>query len=162
MASRLPNPRLTKINRSYTVEEVASLYGVHRNTVRQWIKQGLSVCDDRRPLLILGTELRAFLARKRTQNKRPCKPGEIYCLPCRAPQMPALGMAEYQPLTPASGNLIGLCPACERLIYRRVAFANLNAVKGNLIIADQKQKAPEGGAIEGIEASATSEKTGFA
>jgi excisionase family DNA binding protein len=132
MAQRLPNPRRAKIHRSYTVEEVARLYGVHRNTVRQWIKQGLPVCDDRRPTLILGAALAEFLARKRRQNKRPCKPGEVYCVRCRSPQTPALGMADYQPLTATSGNLVGLCPSCGGMIYRRVSFAQLEIAKGNL------------------------------
>lgn len=114
------------------MEDVASLFGIHRNTVRQWIKQGLPLCDRQRPLLILGSELIAFLTAKRTRNKRPCKPGEVYCLPCRSPQIPALGMAEYRPLTATGGNLIGLCPACERLMYRRVTLAKLGEVKGNL------------------------------
>ena len=72
MPTRLPNPRRAKIHRSYTVEEVARLYSLHRNTVRQWIKNGLAVCDEQRPALILGSELRAHLVRKRTANKRPC------------------------------------------------------------------------------------------
>ena len=132
MAQRLPNPRRAKIHRSYTVEEVALLYGVHRNTVRQWIKQGLPVCDDRRPVLILGGELAAFLTRKRASNKRPCKAGEIYCVRCRAPQSPALGMADYEPLTATGGNLIGLCPQCGGMMYRRVNRARLAVVAGNL------------------------------
>jgi len=132
VAQRLPNPRLAKIHRSYTVEEVAQLYGVHRNTVRQWIKQGLPVCDDRRPVLILGRELAAFLIRKRTRNKQPCKSGEIYCVRCRVPQSPALGMADYEPLTATGGNLIGLCPKCAGMMYRRVNRARLAAVAGNL------------------------------
>lgn len=132
MAQRLPNPRRAKIHRNYTVEEVAGLYGVHRNTVRQWIKQGLPICDDQRPMLILGSELAAFLTRKRTRNKQPCKPGEVYCVRCRVPQPPALGMADYQPLTAVSGNLVGLCPRCGGLIYRRVSLARLAVVKGNL------------------------------
>lgn len=132
MAQRLPNPRLAKMHRSYTVEEVAQLYGVHRNTVRQWIKQGLSVCDDRRPVLILGGELATFLTRKRASNKRPCKPGEIYCVRCRTPQSPALGMADYEPLTATGGNLIGLCPKCNGMMYRRVSGAHLATVAGNL------------------------------
>lgn len=132
MSQRLPNPRLAKIHRSYTVEEVAQLYRVHRNTVRQWIKQGLSVCDDRRPVLILGSELAAFLTLKRSRNKQPCKNGEIYCVRCRAPQSPALGMADYEPLTASGGNLSGLCPTCNGMMYRRVSRPLLAAVAGNL------------------------------
>ena len=132
MAQRLPNPRRAKIHRSYTVEEVAQLYGIHRNTVRQWIKQGLPLCDDRRPVLILGSELATFLTRKRTRNKQPCKTGEIYCVRCRTPQSPALGMADYEPLTTTGGNLIGLCPTCGGMMYRRVSRARLAAVAGIL------------------------------
>lgn len=132
MAQRLPNPRRAKVHRSYTVEEVAQLYGVHRNTVRQWIKHGLPVCDDRRPVLILGGQLAAFLTQKRASNKRPCKAGEIYCVRCRAPQLPALGMADYEPLTATRGSLIGLCPRCGGTMYRRVNRAQLAEVVGNL------------------------------
>lgn len=132
MANRLQNPRKAKIHRNYTVDEVARLYDVHRNTVRHWIAQGLAVCDDRRPTLILGAALAEFLSRKRAKHKRPCGSGQIYCVGCRAPQRPAEGMADYKPLTATSGNLIGLCPQCESMIFRRVNFAKLNDVKGDL------------------------------
>lgn len=132
MARRRSNPRLAKIHRTYTVEEAARLYGVHRNTVRQWIKQGLSTCDQHRPLLILGSDLGRFLRAKTTANKRPCKPGQAYCVKCREPRTPALGMADYQAITPGSGNLVGLCPDCGTLMYRRVNLAKLLAVQGSL------------------------------
>ena len=54
------NHRLVKTHRTYTVEEIASLFHVHRNTVREWVRRGLPTCDDRRPMLILGAELAAF------------------------------------------------------------------------------------------------------
>ncbi|MGQ0677392.1 MAG: helix-turn-helix domain-containing protein [Rhodospirillales bacterium] len=132
MAQRRPNPRRAKIHRSYTVEEAARLYGAHRNTVRNWIRQGLPVCDDRRPLLILGSDLAIFLTRKRIQNKRPCGPGEVYCVRCRVPQSPALGMADYEPLTATSGNLTGVCPQCGGMIYRCVSLARLALASGKL------------------------------
>ncbi len=37
MGKRLPNPRLAKIHRSYTVEETANQFGIHKNTVGNWI-----------------------------------------------------------------------------------------------------------------------------
>ena len=135
MSKRHPNPRLAKIHRSYSVDEIARLYGVHRNTVRDWIKRGLATSDNRRPLLVLGCDLVAFLQAKRVKNKRTCRPGEIYCVRCREPRAPAGAMADYVAVTPTQGNLVGLCPVCEALMYRRVNAAKLGLVKGQLDVA---------------------------
>src|SRR5688572_18438961 len=99
MGTRHPNPRLAKIHRNYTVEEIANLFGVHRNTVREWIKRGLPTSDKRRPLLVLGRDLATFLRERRVRNKRTCRPGEMYCVRCRTPKAPAGDMAEYKPAT---------------------------------------------------------------
>lgn len=134
MRKRRPNPRLVKIHRSYTVEEVGRLFGTHKNTVRAWVRAGLPTCDSNRPMLILGRELVAFLKARRTKNKRPCQPGEIYCVRCRAPKRPAGDMADYQPLTASLGNLTGICPDCQGMIYRRASVAKLAHVQGKLDI----------------------------
>ena len=134
MPKRRPNPRLVKIHRSYTVEETAKLYGVHKNTVREWIKQGLSTSDDRRPALILGRELATFLQARRTKNKQTCQPGEIYCVKCRAPKKPAADMVEYKPVTEKLGNLVALCPDCNSIMNRRVSVAKLELIRGQMDI----------------------------
>ncbi|MBI5716621.1 MAG: helix-turn-helix domain-containing protein [Burkholderiales bacterium] len=132
MRKRHPNHRLAKIHRNYTVDEVAGLFGIHKNTVREWVKRGLPTSDDRRPMLILGSELVTFLRAKREKNKRTCKPGEIYCVRCRAPKSPAGQMADYMPLTQTQGNLVGICPDCETMIFRRASLAKLALVRGKL------------------------------
>lgn len=134
MGKRLPNPQLPKIHRNYTVEETASLLSVHKNTVRRWIKQGLPVIDEKHPMLIQGMDLLAFLQARRTKNKRPCKPGEMYCLRCRAPKPPALNMAEYQPKTEKLGNLFGICPDCGTGMNRNVNPTKLEQVQGQMEI----------------------------
>ena len=69
MPGRFPNHRRVKIHRNYTVDEAARILDVHKNTVRQWLKNGLPAIDDRRPLLILGSELSAYLKKRRANNK---------------------------------------------------------------------------------------------
>ena len=70
-----------KVHRIYSVEEIARLFGLHKNAVRKnWIKQGLSVIDDRRPMLILGRDLSRFVIKRRQKPKQTCGPGRIYCI----------------------------------------------------------------------------------
>ncbi|HLE64362.1 MAG: hypothetical protein A3F74_05910 [Betaproteobacteria bacterium RIFCSPLOWO2_12_FULL_62_58] len=134
MGTRHPNPRLAKIHRSYTVEEVASRFRVHRNTVRDWVKRGLPTNDDKRPMLILGRDLSAFLQARRAKNKRPCQPGEIYCVRCRAPKAPAGDMADYQPVTGTLGNLIAICPDCGAIMNQRTSLAKMERFRALLDI----------------------------
>ena len=108
MGSRRPNFRLVKTHRNYSVEDISRLLGVHKNTVRNWLKEGLAPIDDRRPLLVLGHELARFLQERRQKAKQACGPGRIYCVACRMPKVPALNMAEYVPGGQPARHLSGL------------------------------------------------------
>jgi hypothetical protein len=132
MGARHPNPRLVKIHRNYSVEEVSRLFKIHKNTVRSWFRQGLQPIDRLRPTVILGLELRRFLTDRRARGKQSCGPGRIYCLPCRAPKVPAGNVAECVATTDTAGTLCGICPDCDRMIYRRVNPRKLSAVRGDL------------------------------
>lgn len=134
MAARYPNPRLVKIHRNYTVEEVAALLGKHKNTVRDWIRQGLPAITEKKPALILGPDLRKFLEVKRSASKQPCKPGEMYCFRCRVPKMPYGNMADYVPRTAILGKLIGLCPDCDTRMHQRASFAKVERLRSILDI----------------------------
>jgi RNase P subunit RPR2 len=123
-----------KIHRNYSVEETARLFGLHKNTVRNWLKQGLPAIDDRRPILVLGRELSRFLYERRQKAKQSCGPGRIFCIACRAPKIPAGKMADCTVTSPMSGTLCGICPDCGRIIYRRVNLAKVDAVRGDLEI----------------------------
>ena len=125
MAIRLQNPRLAKKNRSYKVDEIAELYGTHKNTVLNWIKRGLPTSDNKRPLMILGPDLNAFHAKRREINKHPCKLNELFCMKCKIPKVPIFGMVEYKPVNEKTGSIIGICPACETLMYRRISIAKI-------------------------------------
>jgi len=123
------NPNKAKINRNYTVEEIANLYPVHKNTVRAWVKSGLPVCDNQKPMLILGADLREFLKSKNKKHKQKCKPHEMYCLRCKSPQKPAENMIDYEPISKTTGRLIGICSCCECVINKYISLANYTKIQ---------------------------------
>jgi hypothetical protein len=131
---RRHNPNLAKIHRRYTVEEAASVYDVAKGTVRAWIKAGLPVLDDKRPMLIPGSDLAAFHQARRTKNKQKCKPGEMYCVKCHAPKIPDGNMVDYEAVNEKIGNLVAICPTCYSTMNRCVSLAKLELVRGNMDI----------------------------
>jgi len=120
--------RKVKLHRSYTVDELARTIGVAKGTVRRWLKTGLPHLSDQKPALILGREALAYRATKKPK-KQKCKPGELYCVKCRAPRTPFENMVELMPLKSGAINLRGLCPICATLMHRRAAFAHLDRIK---------------------------------
>lgn len=128
MPTRRVNPNRVKLHRSYSVEELARCLDVHKNTVRHWQGKGLEPIDASRPLLFQGATVRAFLANRNSSRKRPCPPGTFYCLRCRAPRSPALGMVDFIPMRPGTGNLRALCECCEVTMHRRVREADISKI----------------------------------
>lgn len=132
MAKRFHNPRLAKTNRSYEVNEIASLYAVDKNTVRNWIKGGLETCDCQRPMLVLGKALNAFHTNRRNQIKQKCKDNEMYCFRCRKPQVPINGLIELKQDNKKTANLIGVCSSCETMMYRRISLSKAKVFSASM------------------------------
>jgi len=129
--------RALKIHRSYDVSELAELLGVHKNTIREWQRCGLSPVDERRPFLFTGAAVIAFLKKRHMSRKSPCPPGTIYCLRCRAPKPPALGMVDVIPINSVTGNATGLCACCEATMYRRVNMKRVMQIFPNCAVKIQ-------------------------
>jgi len=135
MASRRHSPRRAKSHFSYTISQAADLYGVHRQTVRHWLTNGLQPNKGGRPVLIHGTELNRFHDSRRAAGKHPCGPGELYCLGCRAPRRPAGGIADFTPGAGSRGTVTGICPNCERMMSQRVNASRLAILRAELDVA---------------------------
>ncbi len=128
MARHRFDRRKIKQHHNYTVDEAARAIGAAKGTVRRWLKDGLPALCDRKPFLILGEDLIAYMAGK-ARPKRTCPPGTCYCVKCREVREPAGGMADFVLVNAKSGNLRALCPACDRLMHRRMSFSQLEAIR---------------------------------
>lgn len=122
---RRPSVQRVKQGVTYEVAEAAKLLDVHRNTVRRWLKEGLQAIDDRRPLLIHGADLKAFLAERRKQRRQTCRLGEFYCFRCRAPRPPWGKTADLSYRNEKIARLASLCSVCETPMHRTVRCADL-------------------------------------
>ena len=131
---RHPNHRRVKLHLSYTTPEAARCLGVHNHTVRLWLKAGLVAIDNRRPVLILGRDLIAFLRQRKARTQCSCKPGEIYCLRCHVARRPAGDVVRYESIRGDLGRLVGRCSACGGPLYRGVSRLKLEQVRGNLAV----------------------------
>jgi excisionase family DNA binding protein len=130
--SRRPSWRSVKIHRNYTVDEASRLTGYAKGTIRRWIRSdSLPAIDDRKPVLILGTDLHAYFS-VRARSGPKLQPDECYCLKCRAPRRPALGMVDYVPLTANTGNLTAICEVCSTLMHKAISLSSIGALSGVL------------------------------
>ena len=134
MARKRLNPRLAKMHRCYAIDEIATLYSLHPNTIRHWLKAGLTAIDDAHPILVKGDELRRFIEEKRAATKQPCPPGTLFCFRCRAPRAVALGMADFLEQQNAPGILQALCTVCGTLMYRRARRDAIAALLPSVIV----------------------------
>lgn len=63
-------------------------------------------------------ELRQFHEARRKRRRRPCGPGQLFCMRCRAPRGPALGLVEFQPKSAKTINAVAFCEWCEAPMNR--------------------------------------------
>ncbi len=147
MGARRINPNFFKLNRSYTRGEIAKRANVHKNTVRNWMRNGLEAIAGKRPLLFAGSIIRAFLQQRNAKQRCRCEPGEFYCFGCRTARTPAAGSLECHSLGPKSGMLRATCQSCGTAMYRRVTLAEANAVARRLPanFAQPQQRLEESG-----------------
>lgn len=133
-----PNHRAVKTHRNYTVEEAARVTGCAKGTIRRWVSSGqLPAMVDQRPYLILGADLRACLNRRRPQQAK-LRPHECFCLKCKAPRGPALGMIEFRPLSSTTGNLKALCERCLTVMHKAISRATLTALAMSFDVTEQQ------------------------
>ena len=140
MSSR-KNPNSIKIHRSYTVIEVSEALGVHPKTVRNWIRLGLPVVDEKRPLLIRGVDLKIYLKMKRKTYMHRCEAHEMYCFKCKQPNNPSIESLQFIAKPAGMAQMKGRCSECGCKANKYVSWRDVNQIwlelGGKLPIAEK-------------------------
>src|SRR5690606_17853209 len=103
--------------------------GVAKVTVRRWLASGaLPDVSDRKPALIRGIDLIAFLKGRKPPRQR-CRPDQLYCFRCRVPREPAFGEVEILSRNATGGNMRALCSTCTAVMHKRVRLASFDTLR---------------------------------
>jgi len=71
---------------AYDVDDICTTFadlGLHPQTVRKWIKNGLKTIDGGKPALIYGNDLIAYLKNQNTKNKCTTEFDQLFCMTCQ-------------------------------------------------------------------------------
>jgi len=110
------NPQIISRHLSYTIEEIAKAYGMTHKTIFRWIEEGLQIVSgQKKPILINGATLKAFIIAKNSKKKVTLKRHEFYCLRCKAPMQAKRGT-----ITRSGDTRRGECVACNGKITRKI------------------------------------------
>jgi len=124
------NPQKIKQHWTYTIKEICEVYGTHSRTIQNWIsKGGLNPIEGtRKPYLIHGTTLSAFLREKRVKNKCKLLPDEFYCTRCktnrksRPEDIKIITTGKKMGSDKLSGRRIGICEICGCPLHRFLTY----------------------------------------
>lgn len=110
----------------YTVQEVADLLEVSKQAVWRWVKSGeLKALDGRRPYIIHGSDLAAFIMAKKKSRKFGGGRFDFACMKCREPKAPRDGVVFIQPLNAYQVLVKAMCETCGTPVRKFWTKANI-------------------------------------
>ncbi len=109
------NPQIISRHLSYTLPEIAARLSMTKKSLYRWINEGLPVVlGQKKPILIRGDDLKAFINARNSKNKVKLKRHEFYCLRCRAPRRAKRGT-----ITKSGDTRKGECSVCNGKMQRK-------------------------------------------
>ena len=156
---RTYNTRLIRRDYCYRVDEVAELYGLHRQAVRRWLRDGLRRIDDQRPILIHGGDLIAFLDARQSKRKQACAPGEIYCCRCKSPRRPHQNLVSIEIQNDTHLMLSAKCDKCGTGMNQFGSVRKLDHYRSTFIIQTTREPSIKGRSEPVVRCHLDEEKT---
>jgi hypothetical protein len=101
---------------SYTIRELAEVFGINQKTCLRWIAEGLAtVPGKKKPILIHGSDLKKFINLKNSKKKVTMKRHEFYCFKCKVPRRGKQGS-----ITTSGDTKRAECYVCSTKMTRKI------------------------------------------
>lgn len=99
---------------SYTIKELVVQLDVSEKTLLRWIDNGLKIVPGcKKPILILGFELKEFLRNKDSKKKITLKRNQFFCFRCKTACYAKRGSVKK-----ISDRKVGTCRVCNGKMSR--------------------------------------------
>lgn len=138
--SRKYNLRRIKATWPYTVQEIASLLGIHKNAVLRWCKEGLQVDQECRPWLIRGDSLIRFLSDRQTTRKHKCGLTEFYCFRCREPRKAYLNIVDIVIENATRIRVKTVCEKCDAAMGKVQSVQKMDEIRKHFHVQQQHDR----------------------
>src|SRR5690606_13421527 len=114
-----------RVTQSYSPKEIGKALGTAETTVRAWIRERkLPAMTSGNPHLVLGSDIVAFLEKKRQKNP-PLADDAFRCMHCRTARKALGGMVDFKATSAHLGHLTALCEVCGTTMSKGVAVRDL-------------------------------------
>jgi len=131
---RTYNKRLIRATWPYSIQEIAALFKVHKNTPLRWLGEGLRANGDGRPYLIRGDELIRFIVERQESKKHQCKPHEFFCFKCRSPREAHLNIVDVIIENSIRLRVKGSCAECRTQMCKVQGIKKLPEIRNRFHI----------------------------
>ena len=107
-----------KKHRVYSVDQLAATYSVAKNTVSNWVGEGLKPSNEQRPYLFQGAVVKEFHRQRRARLRRNFLRGQFYCRGCQTGVSPAIETVDDFYAENGKFMYSAQCPNCSRRITK--------------------------------------------
>lgn len=138
MSKRLYPHKRVRYWYAYDIDDVCALFsdpGLHVQTVRKWIKNGLSTIDAGKPALVYGYDLIAYLKKNNTVNKRKTAFDQLYCMGCQDARCIFRNKIVVEQKS-QSLKVQGICRECKKSMFQNYKLQDLSALKKKFTLVD--------------------------